>query len=323
MRAARGEWGRIARLQALFDAGVRAEGVEVAIGDDAAVLAPTLAKTVWSVDAHVETVHFERAWLSLREIGWRAVTAALSDLAAMGAEPHAILWSVAVPSYVDDDGLDALALGARDAADVARARVVGGNLTRASELALHTTVGGRTMESPLLRRGARPGDAVYVTGTVGAAALGLRSLSLGDGRPELTPFVARWRRPQARLVEGRRLVGLASAAIDVSDGLAQDLGHIATASGVQIRIDAAALPFEASFVSACRLLEVDPLSLALFGGEDYEVAFTAPLSVDASRVATCIGRVVAGEGVRLVRDDGREEELSSVGGFDHFAGGSP
>ncbi len=315
------EWGRIARLRALFAAGraSASQGVEVDIGDDAAVLAPMLGHEVLSVDAVVEGVHFRREWLSLRELGARAVSAALSDLAAMGAEARVVLLSLALPPWVTDDGLDALALGVRDACDAAGARVVGGNLARAGELSIHTTVVGRTTEPPIRRRGAAPGHAVFVTGTVGEAALGLAALQAGRGEePALRPFVERWRRPRPRLGEGRRLVDVASAGIDVSDGLAQDLGHIAEASGVGIRISASELPLGRGFVEACALLGADPVALALSGGEDYELAFTAPLSLVASELATPIGMVVdQPRGVTVLDARGR---AMTVAGFDHFRG---
>jgi thiamine-monophosphate kinase len=316
-RAPRGERARVARLRAIFAAGRGASGVEVDIGDDAAVLAPAMGHEVLSVDAHVEGVHFRRGWLSVREIGARAAAAALSDLAAMGAEARAVLLSLALPAWIDDEALDALAVGVRDAADEAGARVVGGNLARASELSLHTTVIGRMSATPLLRRGAMPGHGVFVTGTLGSAALGLAALGAGRAdHPLLAPHVARWRRPRPRLVEGRRLAEVASAAIDVSDGLAGDLAHVAEASGVGILLDASELPFAPGFAASCAVLDRDPVALALSGGEDYELAFTAPISKVAGELATRIGVVLEGPGGVEVRDSAGRRV--AAGGFDHF-----
>jgi thiamine-monophosphate kinase len=320
------EEARIARLRALFtrpSLGARADVIEVDVGDDAAVLGPSLGREVLSVDAHVEGVHFRRAWLSLRELGARAAAAALSDLAAMGAEPRVVLLSLALPAAFSDDELDVLALGVRDACDEVGARVVGGNLTRASELSLHTTVVGRMSERPLRRAGAEPGHGVYVTGTVGAAALGLAVLEqeeLARDVALLTPFVARWRRPRPRISEGRRVVELASAAIDVSDGVAIDLGRLASASGVGIEIDASELPCERDGAQAAALLGKDPLALALFGGEDYELAFTAPATRSLAGLATRIGVVVPTPGVRVRLADGGTVATDALGrGFDHFS----
>lgn len=310
------ELARVELLRAVFAAGASGrEGVELDLGDDAAVLSPSSGRLVLSVDAHVEGVHFRRSWLSPREIGARAAAAALSDLAAMAARADVALLSLALPAGLSDDELEGLALGVRDACDEASARVVGGNLTRASELSLHTTVVGRLAGPAITRAGARVGHGVYVTGTVGEAALGLAALEAGRGEePQLAPFVARWKRPRPRIVEGQRIGELASALIDVSDGLVIDVERIARASGVRIRLDASALPLARGFVEACAALGRDPLSLALGGGEDYELAFTAPVSVGASKVATQIGVVVDGPVGAEV--DGASE--LAVAGFDHF-----
>lgn len=310
------EEARIARLRQIFTRG-DAQGIEVDVGDDAAVLAPSLGREVLSVDAHVEHVHFRRAWLSSRALGARAAMAALSDLAAMGAEPRVVLLSLALSEDVTDDELEALALGVRDACDETGARVVGGNLARASEISIHTTVIGRMKEAPLRREGAKVGEGVYVTGTLGAAALGLAALEAGRSEdPRLAPFVARWRHPRARISEGRRLIDLASAAIDVSDGLALDLSRLAEASGVGIDLDARDLPLEPDHAACAALVSRDPITLALTGGEDYELAFTAPLSTALAGLATRIGSVVARPGVVARDATGRPLE---VAGFDHFA----
>ncbi len=317
-----GERGRVARIQALLaDHGRQ---VELGVGDDAAVLAPTLAHTVLSVDAQVENVHFKRGWLTLRELGARAVNSAMSDLAAMGAEGHAILLSVATPSWLDDDGFDALMLGARDAADRCQTPIVGGNLTRAGELSLHTTVIGKSAATGdhrgavVRRTGAQIGHAVFVTGTLGAAALGLHALENGlEMLPAFRPFVQRWRAPHARMSECRRLGEFASSAIDISDGLVADAGQLAEASGVGLHIHAASLPWSDGFVEACALAKRDPIELACTGGEDYEVFFTAPLSETPSRIATCIGVVVDGKGVRVMDASGIPIAFLRKG-FDHF-----
>lgn len=310
------ERGRIERLTALL--AEHSKQVEIGVGDDAAVLAPLLGRTVLSVDAQVENVHFKRGWLTLRELGARAVMSAMSDLAAMGAEGRAVLLSIATPAWVDEDAFDALMLGARDATERCQAVIVGGNLTRSSELALHTTVVGNAMKV-VHRGGACVGHAVFVTGSLGAAALGLHALQTGtENDPAMLPFVRRWRAPLARLGECRRLAEFASSAIDVSDGLLSDARQLAEASGVGIRLDAAALPFAEGFQRACEHAKRDATELACTGGEDYEVLFTAPMSETPSRMATCIGTVVSGCGVRVVDATGKELAFERDG-FDHFA----
>ncbi len=312
------EAARVERLRAIFASGASGElGVELDIGDDAAVLSGSSARQVLSVDAHVEGVHFRRDWLSPREIGARAAAAALSDLAAMGARPRVVLLSLGLPRSVTDAELEDLALGVREACDEAGARVVGGNLSRASELSIHTTVVGSLEGQALTRAGARVGHGVFVTGTVGAAALGLAALEAGRrSEPLLAPFVTRWTRPRPRLSEGLALCEVASALIDVSDGLVVDLERIARASGVALQLEARTLPLAPGFAEACAALGREPLALALGGGEDYELAFTAPLSSGAARLATAIGVVLDGTpGVDVRGHDGRALETR---GFDHF-----
>lgn len=265
--------------------------VATGVGDDAAVLADG---TVLSIDAVVEGAHFERAWLSLGDVGHRGTTAALSDLAAMGATPVAVLSSVVAPAAEE---VLAVMEGAREAARACGAVIVGGNVARGPSLALHTAVVGRA-RSAWRREGARVGDAIYVTGTVGAAALGWRALAAGI---ELPDYAARWRRPRARFDVVAHLAP--SACVDVSDGLALDLARLCAASGVGASIELARLPVEDGFASAAARLGASPDELALGGGEDYELLFTMPASIDPS-IATRIGEIVAGEGVHVLGRDG-------------------
>lgn len=297
------EWERIAALRDIFQADpCPSEGhVSLGIGDDAAALAVD-GTLVVSVDAMVEHVHFERAWLSMEDLGYKAAMAALSDLAAMGARPVGSLGSLALPANVSDADLEALARGQQAAMVEVGARVIGGNLARAAELSIHTTVLGAT-DAPLRRDGARPGDGVFVAGELGLAAAGLRALR--DRRDGPEAWVNAWRRPRARIAEGLRAAEVASAAIDVSDGLAADVGHLATASGLAVVLDRGAL-FEPS------------LELALYGGEDYALVITAAAPVPGFRR---IGSCEAGTGVWLAHD-GHREPLEARG-WDHFAARDP
>ncbi len=308
---------RIARLGALF--GGASPGVTLGIGDDAAVLTPPAgALLVWTVDAQVEGVHFERAWLgSLEDLGYRAFMAAASDVAAMGAAPWCALAALELPAGTDDDALDAIALGQREAAVRVGAPIVGGNLSRGPVLAITTTLLG-TAARPVTRSGARVGDGLWLAGPVGLAAAGLAALARGVKDARLDVAIAAWRRPRALTAEGRGLAGVAHAAVDVSDGLARDLDHLAIASGVCATVDEAALRGHGgdALGGAAAALGRDALDLALHGGEDY-----ALLAASATPLPgfTRIGEIRGGRGLVLCAADGREAPLAARG-FDHFGG---
>jgi len=225
-----GEAERIERLQRILGR-ERAAGVIVGIGDDAAVLAPGEQTLVWTVDVQVEHVHFELAWLSFEELGFRATMAAASDLAAMAASPAGVLASLVLPPGLDDSALDAMGRGQARACDELGTSVVGGNLSRGSELSITTTVLGRAPRT-VQRSGARPGDAVLLSGPVGLAAAGLEICRRAQQPQTAAEHAASaaWRQPRARIAEGLRLGGAATAAIDLSDGLACDGARIARAS---------------------------------------------------------------------------------------------
>ena len=286
------------------------------IGDDAAVLdVPAGERLVVSTDASVEDRHFRRAWLTPEEIGWRATMAALSDLAAMGARPIGVLLALAVPDAWRAS-LDGLADGIGDAVRAAGATIVGGDLTGGRELSITATVLGAAA-APVGRDGARPGDAIYVTGRLGGPLLALRAFERGEPVPHRDRFA----RPVARIDEGRWLAARgAHAMIDVSDGLAADLAHVAAASGVRIVLDPVLLP------------RVDGASErdALASGEEYELALAAPPGFDRAARAvglgvpvTRIGVVEAvSSGTPRVELAGEGEGRSRVdlpGGHDHFS----
>jgi len=291
--------------------------VVIGIGDDAAVLRIGSGQLVWTVDACVEGVHFERRWLSLEDLGWKSLMAAASDLAAMGAEPIGALAQLALPRSVGRAQLTALARGQARAARAIGCPVIGGNLSQGSELAVATTVLGR-VRRPIVRSGAQPGDGVFLAGAVGRAALGLRLLQARKRArtPAERAALAAWRRPLARIELGRGLARRAHAAIDVSDGLAGDAAHVARASGVKIVLDAQALLARepAGFALAARRVSADPLELMLFGGEDYALLAA---SAGALRGFSRIGRVEPGRGVWLERADGTRARITR-GGYDHL-----
>lgn len=314
-RARASEWDFVEALTRTLGGGPRSRrGVRLDVGDDAAVLAPVAGGAVLSVDASVEDVHFRRAWAPWDVIGARAFEAALSDLAAMGARPVAALLALALPKATTLAEVEGIASGVARAAERARCPVVGGNVTRASEVSLTTTVVGAATRAVLRRDGARGGDVVYVSGPLGGAALGLAVLQRGKPRSALEKrFVGRWQSPRARIAMGRALVGRASACIDLSDGLVSDLGHVARASAVAIELDARTIPIASGHAALATRLGLDPIALALGGGEDYELAFTMKRGVRAPRGAHAIGRIVRGAPeVRVVG------HAAGRAGFDHF-----
>jgi thiamine-monophosphate kinase len=290
--------------------GPRAEG----IGDDAALLdVPAGEQLVASADTSVEHIHFERAWLTPREIGYRATMAALSDLAAMAASPLGVLLALGLPkSWLDAVG--EIGDGVGDALDVAKTIVRGGDITGASDLTLGFTVLGSTA-APLRRSGARIGDTVYVTGKLGGPGAALAAWQNGA-----TPSPAardRFARPVARIDESIWLARAgARAAIDISDGLLADAEHMAMASGVRIQIDLERLP----------LFEGASPRDAAVSGEEYElIVCAAALNVSAFERAnnlalTPVGRVLEplpdGIGV-TARMNG--ERLAPTEGFRHFS----
>jgi len=334
------EFARIALIQEILgaargDAG-HAGRVLVGIGDDAAVLAGGADPLVWTVDCAVEGVHFRRDLMSLEDIGYRATMAAASDLAAMGATPVGLLASLVLPPSVRDADLRALVAGQRAACDAIGAAIIGGNLARGGEISVTTTALG-SAPAPLCRDGARDGDELALAGPVGLAATGLRLLEArprrrgrageagGAARAQaqtraLALAIEAFRRPLARIDAGVRARGVARAAIDISDGLAADLGHLARASGVCALLEADAL-LGAELIEAAALAGADPLELALHGGEDYALLVAGP-AVGALpgfvRVGRCAPRAEGTPEVGLLGPDGRVTPVAG-GGFDHFA----
>jgi thiamine-monophosphate kinase len=304
----------LARLGATL--GPSSPRVLLGIGDDAAVLAPGPSPLVFTVDASVEGVHFTLDLVDLGGAGYRAFMAALSDLAAMGARPLAALSSLTVPGYGAESDLDTLTAGQAAAAAALGVPIVGGNLSRGPCWSIHTSALGEAAE-PVRRSGARPGDSLWLAGPVGLAAVGLRAL-LGGHAPSsaLDPCIAAWRRPVARLADGLLLPGRASAAIDISDGLAQDAGHLARASGVSLVLDADLVlgAVGPELTAGAAALGLDPLAMALGGGEDY--ALLACAAQAPGPAFRRVGAVEAGQGVRVERAG---VAVALPAGFDHLA----
>jgi thiamine-monophosphate kinase len=291
--------------------GSRAQG----IGDDAAILdVPAGTRLVVSTDTTTENVHFRRAWLTPAEIGWRAAMAALSDIAAMGAEPLGVLIALGAPADWDAE-LDDVLRGVGDACEAAKAPIIGGDTTRAPVLTLSITVLG-TSSDPMRRSGARAGDTVYVTGSLGGPGAALGAWFAG-ARPRAT-HRARFARPVARLGMGAWCAAHgATAGIDLSDGLVADAGHIAAASSVRLVIELGAIPVIGG---------VDARD-ALASGEEYELLVTGPAGLDTAARTDRIGALTAIGRVRALartEESGVEvrdgaQRVDPPAGYDHLS----
>jgi len=287
-------------------------------GDDAAITRGAGA-TATSVDAVVDGVHFRRGVATPREIGHKALAAALSDLAAMGAGAGEAFVVLGIPPDLDEEGCLEIADGVADVARPLGVAVVGGDATRSPVLFVSITVTGHAPgpEAFVTRAGARPGDILVLTGEIGGASCGLALLDDGADGPDLVAgqgdkLRGRQLRPWPRLEAGEALAQAgATAMIDVSDGLGADAGHLAKASGVSLLIDAAAVPLAPGVEQVARARGRDPLEMALGGGEDYELLAALPpesvgqLGSKAGGVPlTVIGEVEGGEGVAVSSPDG-------------------
>lgn len=300
---------------------VSSRAVELGIGDDAAVLRVGKERLVVTVDDQVEGVHFDLRWLTTADVGYRALQAAASDLAAMGAEPLAAVASIRAPRGFPEARLRELSRGQAAAARELGCPVVGGNVARDSHLSVTTTVLGR-VKKPLLRRGAQPGDELWVLGELGLARAGLLLHQLRPKLPRRLAAVAArargaWARPRALVRQGRALQGRARAALDVSDGLAGDVQHLARASGVKAVIEAARLATMVAedLAELGDLLGEPGVALALRGGEDYALLASGPRARRPSG-AQVVGRIERGRGSALELETGQRFALGA--GFDHF-----
>ena len=315
----------------------QAPGVVVGVGDDAAVVDPRPHPGVLTTDMLVEGVHFEIGATSPHDLGHKAVTVNVSDIAAMGGSPRFGLASLAVSPRLAASWVMELYGGMRQAANEYGMTLVGGDTSRGEQAVLSVTVIGEVGSGREVRRsGARPGDVLVVTGTLGGSAGGLwvareqhdrqsEALSSEWGRA----LVALHERPVARVGEGQTLAAAgATSMIDLSDGLALDLGRVCEESscGARVRLDA--IPLAPGLEDLQRFGQVEPLDLALHGGEDYELLATMPPeAVESARGAlrerfridlTEIGEITSARELIAVGDDGSEDALEPKG-WDHFA----
>ena len=299
--------------------------VRVGVGDDAALVQPAAGtELAVTTDALVAGVHFHED-IDPAALGHKALAVNLSDLAAMGAEPAWFLLALTLPAQSVPAWLERFAQGMYNLAQAHGVQLIGGDVARGPLAITITALGSLPAGQGLLRSGARAGDRIYVTGTLGDAALALaeRRGEQAFAPQERDELKARLERPTPRIAEGRALRGLASSAIDVSDGLLADLGHVLEASAVGARIELAALPLSAAYRRQLGQLGWD---YALAGGDDYELCFTAPpaaagrieaLARGAPVPMTAIGEIVAGSGIDIRDPDGRRYQAQRTG-YDHF-----
>ncbi|CAA0079561.1 Thiamine-monophosphate kinase [Zhongshania aliphaticivorans] len=299
----------------------QAERVRCGIGDDCAVLSlPAGDEMLLSVDTLVESVHFPANY-SPQLLARRALAVCVSDLAASGASPMAFTLALTLPA-VDEDWLAAFSSSLADAAAEFGMILVGGDTTRGPLCLSLQVMGSAPAGQALLRSGAQVGDAIFVSGHLGDANAALAFLNTESSEllPSQRELLARYHAPVPRLALGQKLRNLATAAIDISDGLVADLGHILKASGVAGVIRLSDLP-----ISAALAEHGGSIDSALSGGDDYELCFTAPASRRAEVVAlaqtlnvalTEIGSIQAGSGLRCF--DAQNNVYTPVGGYQHF-----
>ncbi len=314
------------RIDAFFAPLSRGAAGAFGLQDDAAVLTPPAGRDlVITTDTLVAMVHFLEEDAPA-DLAAKLLRVSLSDLAAMGAEPVAYTLNLALPHEIDDAWLAAFASGlAQDQAHYGIDLIGGDTVSTPGMLTLGATLFGTVPAGLALRRaGAVAGDLVMVSGTIGDGALGLLAVQdrLSGIRAEVIEELAqRYRRPEPRVVLGQGLIGLASAAVDVSDGLAGDLAHLAAASGVAVVLEAPMVPLSAA---AAEVLHADPSLLlrVLTGGDDYELAFAVPpgrrdqvekIARSGGVDVTVVGRVEQGRGLVVQDSQGRAMDLPTLG----------
>jgi thiamine-monophosphate kinase len=332
-----GEFALLARLQRRLKQ-ADATPVVRGIGDDCAVLRPTDGHDLLvTTDTQEEGVHFRRDWSTPEDIGWRCLAVNVSDIAAMGGVPLGAVVALSLPETLAVAFVEALYDGMNDLAEAYDCPIIGGNISKSAErLSVTITVLGSTPQgTAAFRASARAGDAIWATGDLGGAKAGLEALIHPQAVAGLPTdaVLSRYRRPLPRLQEALYLCqhGVHSL-IDLSDGLSSDLAHICEASGVGAQLYAERIPVSDETRRVARALGLDALTMALHGGEDFELCLTAPPDAAASLEQgfrdrfncplTCIGTIQAGAGVTLRHPDGSEESLAA-GGYDHFRPSQP
>lgn len=319
---------RLAKVIPSAGIGGDGKGLRIGIGDDCAVLRPLAGRDlVLSCDTSLEGVHFHAHNQPPESVGYKSLARATSDLAAMGARPNFFLLTLALPNQETRGWLDRLAKGMARGAREFRMLLIGGDISRADSTMISITVLGRvTPGKALLRSGARPGDLIYVSGNLGAAQLGLELVLRGlSGNSTWKRLLRPYFYPKIRLKLGQWLTErqVASAMMDLSDGLSMDLPRLCKASGVGARIIEAKIP-QIRIPGALSKQRFDPLALALHGGEDYELLFTVPprfvnrlRNAPAGTSLRHIGEITKNRKVLLIAGDGTASSLPALG-WDHF-----
>ena len=282
-----GESGLLERVARGFGEPVAGE---VWAGDDAAVVCAPQGELFFAIDTLVEGIDFDLAYCSGADVGWKALAANVSDIAAMGGRASSAVVSLLLPSNAPAALVDDLIEGLAAAGQIWDVNVVGGDISGAPQVSLSVAIVGSPPGPVALRSGAKAGDAICVTGSLGGAAGGLALLR--SGWPAVPPQAAlerlraRQLRPRARAAEGVALAAFATAMIDVSDGLAVDLDNLMSASGTGCEVDPKSLPVDPDLIAAQDVLADGPLHLAITGGEDFELLFTIPeKGLDGARAA--------------------------------------
>ena len=293
-----GEFGLIARIVARLEPG---PATLIGPGDDGAVIAAPDGRVVASTDVLVEGRHFRRDWSGATDVGHRAAAANLADIAAMGAAPTALLVALCLPADLEVSWAEELTAGLSAEAALVGASVVGGDMSASPTLTVAVTaLGDLQGREPVTRAGAQPGDVLALAGRTGFGAAGYTVLSRGFRTPRI--FVEAYRRPEVPYQAGvdAATVG-ATSMIDVSDGLLQDLGHVAAASVVGIDVRSGAFEIGAQMRDTATALGVDPLVWVLTGGDDHALAATFPPGVGLPEGWRAVGTVHEGTGVTVDR----------------------
>ncbi len=306
-----GEFAMVAAITARLET---SPSVLLGPGDDAAVLACPDGRVVVTTDVLIEDRHFRRSWSSAYDIGRKAAAQNLADVAAVGARPTALVVGLAVPGDLEVSWVLALADGLRDEAALVGAVLIGGDLTKSDPVMISVTaLGDLGGAAPITRAGAVVGDLVAVCGRLGWSEAGRAVLARGFRSPRV--LVAAHQRPEPPYDAGPEAAALgAHAMLDVSDGLIQDLGHVAAASGVVIDLDSSAFDTETPIRDVGAALNLDPLSFVLAGGEDHALAACFPDGTVLPERWRTVGRVLAGEPTVTV--DGAPYD--APGGWDPF-----
>jgi thiamine-monophosphate kinase len=321
-----GEFGLIERIAARAP---RNAGVKIGIGDDAAVIEPTAGLvTLITTDMLLEGVHFDLAFSDPVTLGRKSLAVNLSDIAAMGGIPRHFLLSLAVPRHISVEFLDGFVSGMMEMGKRFDVSLIGGDTSSSEKVLIIsiTVIGEQSLDLVVSRSGARPGDLICVTGTLGDSALGLSLLQRGlrDGA-----LISRHLDPTPRVREGMMLAEarLPSAMIDISDGLLADLGHILDLSGGGARLFLDKLPLSSDYIGRHSVIREDIYSLPLSGGEDYELLFTTPPGKIATAQAillgsgtgcSVIGEITATAGLSLLTASGLEYTPEERG-YNHFS----